>query len=158
MRAWIRSGIAAWLIGALFCLIGCGEDPGDRTTAVTEALMASNERLHFFRTQHPTLPIIKWAEADLNADGRPDLIVMYRIDPDHNGMRVILDFGGSYIETNEVLAPYSDQMIQLRDIDRKPPMEFIVQGARGVKMGFAVFRIEENRLVDLFGEGMEDCC
>ena len=49
-------------------------------------------------------------------------------------------------------------MIQLRDIDKKPPMEFIVQGAKGSKMGFAVFRIEENRLVDLFGEGMEDCC
>jgi len=83
---------------------------------------------------------------------------MYRVDPDHNGMRVILDFGGFYLETNEVPAPYSDQVIQFRDIDRKPPMEFIVQGARGVKMGFAVFRIEENRLVDLFGEGMRDCC
>jgi len=37
-------------------------------------------------------------------------------------------------------------------------MEFIVQGSKGNKTGFAVFRIENNQLVDLFGEGMEDCC
>lgn len=158
MRVGFSSIIAVSLIGVLVCLAGCGEEQRDRPDPLNEGLRACTERLQPFRTQHPTLEIVKWAEEDLNADGRKDLVVMYRIDPDHNMMRVILDFGGTYLETNEVPAPYTDQVIQFRDIDRKPPMEFIVQGTRGVKMGFAVFRIEENRLVDLFGEGMRDCC
>jgi hypothetical protein len=158
MRVRCSLGIAVSLIGVLASLAGCGEEQRDRSTPLNEGLNEVTERLQFFRTQHPTLEIIKWAEEDLNADGRKDLVVMYRVDPDQNRMRVILDLGGEYLETNEVPAPYSDQVVQFRDIDRKPPMEFIVQGVRGVKMGFAVFRIEENRLVDLFGEGMRDCC
>ena len=158
MRLRFDAKRAAPLVAVLLCLGGCGEGRGDRSEPLKAGLTESSERLEFFRTQHPTLELIKWVEEDLNADGRKDLVVMYRVDADHNGMRVILDLGGTYFETNEVPAPYSDQVIQFRDIDQKPPMEFIVQGARGVKMGFAVFRIEENRLVDLFGEGMRDCC
>lgn len=158
MRLRFGASTAAPLIVVLLCLAGCGEGQGGRPEPVKAGLMGASERLEFFRTQHPTLEVIKWAEEDLNADGRKDLVVLYRVDPEHNGMRVILDLGGTYLETNEVPAPYSDQVIQFRDIDQKPPMEFIVQGVRGVKMGFAVFRIEENRLVDLFGEGMRDCC
>jgi hypothetical protein len=148
----------AVLIWLCIALVGCGEKQEAPPAAGVEGSGAPNERLRHFKTRHPAQEIVKWAEEDLNADGRADLIVMYRVDPDHNMMRVILDLGGSYFETNEVPAPYSDQVIQFRDIDRKPPMEFIVQGARGAKMGFAVFRVEENRLVDLFGEGMRDCC
>ena len=75
-----------------------------------------------------------------------------------NMMRVILDLDEGFLATNEVPAPIEDQIIQFKDIDKKPPMEFIVQGSKGNKTGFAVFRIENNQLVDLFGEGMEDCC
>jgi hypothetical protein len=158
MRARWSRGIVASLILAVVGLAACGDERTDNPDTVNEGLMASNQRLQFFGMRHPAQEIIRWAEADLNDDGQLDLIVMYRADQDHNMMRVIMDFGGSCFETNEVPAPYSDQVIHFRDIDQKPPMEFIVQGARGGKMGFAVFRIEENRLVDLFGEGMRDCC
>ena len=73
-------------------------------------------------------------------------------------MCVVQDFRGQYRLTNEVPAPVSDQTIELKDIDEEPPMEFIVQGRKGAKVGFAIFRIEDGELVDLFGEGMEDCC
>jgi hypothetical protein len=157
MRRRGSTGMITILIGLCLALAGCGEN-ADQPSAGTDAVKRSNERLLFLETRHPEQEIVKWAEEDLNADGRNDLVVIYRVDPDHNRMRVILDLGGSYFETNEVPAPYSDQVIQFRDIDGKPPLEFIVQGARGAKMGFAVFRIENNRLVDLFGEGMRDCC
>lgn len=73
-------------------------------------------------------------------------------------MCVIINKGLDFIETNSVPAPVSDQMIQFRDIDRKPPLEFILQGRKGAKAGYAIFRIEQGVLTDLFGEGMEDCC
>ncbi|MCE5336149.1 MAG: hypothetical protein LLG06_16320 [Desulfobacteraceae bacterium] len=102
--------------------------------------------------------IIKWAVQDLNNDGREDLIMIYRISPEKNMMRVILDLEGGFSETNEVPAPHSNQVISFRDIDRKPPMEIVVQGTRGTKFGYAIFRVEGTELTDLFGEGMEGCC
>ena len=102
--------------------------------------------------------MIKYARADLNNDGRQDVVVIYRIAKDANRMRVILDLGDKYSDTNEVPAPLYDQSIVFRDIDKKPPLEFIVQGRKGAKIGYAIFRIENNQLIDIFGEGMEDCC
>ncbi len=144
----------------LLCLggWGCGENAKEQKSAVNTDSPVHSEALVFFKQQNPGREIIKWVEADLNHDGRIDCIVIYRISREKNMMRVILNLAGGYFDTNEVPAPVSDQVIQLRDIDRKPPMEFIVQGAKGIKMGYAVYRIEENRLVDLFGEGMDDCC
>jgi len=148
------------LCSAVVCLapLGCGKNGSGEGAARETEIASHSEMLRHFERQNPEKGIIKWAEADLNNDGRQDCIVMYRVDKDKNMMRVILDLESGYFDTNEVPAPHSDQVIQLRDIDRKPPMEFIVQGAKGARLGFAVFRIEGNRLTDLFGEGMEDCC
>lgn len=143
---------------ACLALIGCGEKGSEQGAPRKAEVSRQSEPLEHFKRQNPEREIIKWVEADLNDDGRQDCIVLYRLSEEKNMMRVILDLESGYFDTNEVPAPISDQVIQLRDIDRKPPLEFIVQGAKGAKMGFAVFRIEENRLVDLFGEGMEDCC
>ena len=60
--------------------------------------------------------------------------------------------------TNEVPAPVSNQVITFKDIDDKPPLEFIVQGMKGSNLGYAIYRVEGSILENLFGEGMEDCC
>ena len=112
----------------------------------------------YFINENRGKEVIKYARRDLNDDGREDLVVIYRVSADKNMMRVILDLSGKYAATNEVPAPYSNQLIQFKNIDNKPPMEFIVQGARGAKMGYAIFRIEGTVLKDIFGEGMRDCC
>jgi len=156
---WRRS----WKLVLCFIMVclapfGCGEKGNEEKAARKADALPHSEVFQHFKRQNPERDVIKWAGADLNNDGREDCIVLYRTSKDKNMMRVVLDLESGYFDTNEVPAPHSDQVIQLRDIDKKPPMEFIVQGAKGVKMGFAVFRIEENRLVDLFGEGMEDCC
>lgn len=143
---------------ACLTIIGCGEKGSEQRSSGKAEVFRQSEPLEHFKRQNPERDIIKWVEADLNDDGRRDCIILYRLSEDMNMMRVILDLESGYLDTNEVPAPISDQVIQLRDIDRKPPLEFIVQGTKGAKMGFAVFRIEDNRIVDLFGEGMEDCC
>ncbi len=114
--------------------------------------------MRFFAGNHPALLILKYAQADLDNDGMEDLIVIYQIAKDQNEMCVILHHGEGFVESNSVPAPVSDQLIQFKDIDNKPPLEFIVQGRKGSKVGYAIFRFEDGKLADLFGQGMEDCC
>lgn len=144
------------LVGALAG--GCGQEGKEEDKEHKGSIRESNELVQFFIRENPGKEVITFALNDLNDDGREDLVVIYRIGKEKNMMRVVLDLNGKYVETNEVPAPYSDQLITFRDIDRKPPMEFIVQGMKGAKTGFAVFRVEGGKLVDLFGEGMDGCC
>jgi hypothetical protein len=137
---------------------GCGEKNEEKQPAVEPVVCRQSPLLRCFESENPGREVIRCAMADLNNDGREDLIVMYRAGKDKNMMRVVLDMSGVCLSTNEVPAPYSNQTIRFRNIDNKPPMEFIVQGARGAKLGYAIFRVEGDRLIDLFGEGMEDCC
>ncbi len=153
-----RSPVIAFALILCLAAGGCGEKSQQGQQTGEAEIPEQNRLLRCFENKNPGKVIIKCALADLNSDGRDDLIVMYRVSKDKNMMRVILDGNGGCVSTNEVPAPYSNQAIRFRDIDNKPPMEFIVQGARGAKIGYAIFRVEGDRLIDLFGEGMEDCC
>ena len=146
------------LLGAALLLASCSEPREGDVPEKAIDRKVGGMLLQHFEQAYPGLEVIKIARSDLNDDGRDDLIVIYRVSGDKNMMRVILDLGEGFLATNEVPAPHSNQVIQFRDIDKKPPMEFIVQGTKGAKSGFAIFRVEGNQLVDLFGEGMADCC
>jgi hypothetical protein len=149
----------AWLlILSLLVLIACqdktptGQDGGNRTDIQASPLY------RYFTGFYPGKEVLVWARKDLDNDGRDDLILVYRVDKEKNAMRVILNAGGVYTITNDVPAPVCNQVITFKDIDEKPPMEFIILGMKGPKIGYAVYRIEKGKLVDLFGEGMEECC
>lgn len=140
---------------------GCS--PGKPATAgdqkdFTPAVLADNGLLQRFCTGHPGRPVLKYAQADLDNDGKEDLVVIYRLGGEKNQMCVLRHEGAKIVETNAVPAPVSDQMIQFRDIDEKPPLEFILQGRKGARVGYAIFRIDQGVLTDLFGEGMPECC
>jgi hypothetical protein len=146
----------------VLCAVTCctNEDrpsPGDQKN-YSPSVLQHNKILRFFFENHPGLTILKYAEADLDNDAQEDMIVIYRITKDRNEMCVVLHQGANFIESNSVPAPVSDQMIQFKNIDNKPPLEFILQGRKGSKVGYAIFRIEDGRVADLFGQGMEDCC
>ena len=112
----------------------------------------------YFIAAHPDNEVIKCAQADLNNDNTDDLVVIYRESREKNNMLVVLELKGGYQCTNEVPAPVSNQMITFKNIDDKPPLEFIVQGMKGANVGYAIYRVEGTGLEDLFGEGMKDCC
>ncbi len=154
----LRQRILVMLLGTALMIVSCSDRRENKASNQAIDRSLGGTLLQHFEQTYPGLELIKIARNDLNGDGRGDLIVMYRVSGEKNMMRVILDLGDGFLATNEVPAPMEDQIIQFRDIDKKPPLEFIVQGSKGNKTGFAVFRIEDNQLVDLFGEGMEDCC
>jgi hypothetical protein len=150
----------AWLlISLLFVLIACqdktptGQDGGRNQIGIQ-----TSPHYRHFTGLYPGKEALAWALKDLDNDGKDDLILVYRVDKDKNAMRVILNAGGTYTITNDVPAPVSNQVITFKEIDEKPPIEFIVQGMKGTKIGYAVYRIEKGKLVDLFGEGMDECC
>lgn len=153
-----RTSALAFVLALCLAAGGCGEESGREQEAAKDGICLQHRLLRCFESGNPGRTVIKCLPADLNGDGREDLIVIYRASKDKNMMRVVLDAGEDCVFTNEVPAPYSNQAIQLRDFDNKPPMEFIVQGTKGAKIGYAIFRVEGDRLIDLFGEGMDDCC
>ncbi|MDD4766067.1 MAG: Cys-Cys-COOH (seleno)protein SaoC [Desulfotomaculaceae bacterium] len=158
-----------WLAcGLLVCLVAGGMSAGCGKTAVNETKGSDKSEvsetgepspcLSYFISTHPDNEVIKSAGADLDGDNIEDLVLIYKESEDKNKMLVVLDKQGEYQCTNETPAPVSNQVITFKDIDDKPPLEFIVQGMKGANIGYGIYRVEGANLVDLFGEGMKDCC
>ncbi|HBG18067.1 MAG TPA: hypothetical protein DDY32_01955 [Desulfobulbaceae bacterium] len=151
-----------WLLGiGLFLVSACGSQEqaknGDERDFNPE-ILRDNKLMQAFVAAHPGKEVLKYAQADLSGDGRDDLVVIYRETKDRNRMCIIRTEGDHSIESNSVPAPVSDQTIRFKDIDNKAPLEFIAQGRKGAVVGYAIFRLEDGVLVDLFGEGFENCC
>ncbi|OPX99316.1 MAG: hypothetical protein A4E58_00358 [Syntrophorhabdus sp. PtaB.Bin006] len=146
------------LLAILLLLLACQDQPRNGLAEQNKSALVVSPLHQYFVRSYPDKPALVWAFHDVNNDGRDDLILIYRLDRERNAMRVILGTGGTYTITNDVPAPISSQTIAFKDIDDKPPMEFIVQGMKGTNMGYAVYRIENSKLVDLFSEGMAGCC
>lgn len=145
----------------LMTVFGCTEKDravyGDQKD-FSQSVLDENKLMRYFSDKQAGTVILKYAQSDLDNDGKEDVIIIYRVAREKNEMCVIRHGDSGFIQTNSVPAPVADQMIQFRNIDEKPPLEFILQGRKGANVGYAIFRIEEGNLVDLFGEGMENCC
>lgn len=114
-----------------------------------------NPLLKIFQSKYSN-KVILMKEGDITDDGIVDLIVIYDVSKSEKGMVIVI--GGSNDLTNSVKAPIERQNIKFKNIDEKEEMEFIVSGYKGSKLGYAIYRIENNRIIDLFGEGMDQCC
>lgn len=123
----------------------------------SEAVIIEQNLIDFFNSSH-TEEIILAAQADLNMDGKEDAVIIYKETESSNKMRAVITHGSGYYLTEPVPAPMENQEIKFKDIDEKDEMEFIVSGEKNGNVGFAIFRIEGLKAVDLFGEGMESCC
>lgn len=112
-------------------------------------------------TPTPDVRIMTAAEADLNADGFVDMVLIHSSREEHEKMTLVVllqQSNSSFIATNFLPAPVENQRISFKNIDEKPPLEFIVMGSKGIRSGIAVYRIVNGQLVDLFNNGMDDCC
>jgi hypothetical protein len=137
---------------------GCRAGSNKPSPAASGETAGGGPLLAYFMASHPGKEVVIFNRADLNDDNTEDLVVIFRESKETNSMLAVLDLSGSYQYTNQVPAPVSNQVIQFKDIDQKPPLEFIVQGMKGANVGYAIYRVEGTKLEDLFGEGMKDCC
>ena len=99
-----------------------------------------------------TLPTIK----------KKDLLIIYKENSEEEGkitrlvIAVAQENGCTY--TEPIPAPIDNQGIQFKNIDEENEMEFIVSGEKNGAAGYAIYRMIDGAPVDLFGDGMEDCC
>ncbi|MGE5396237.1 MAG: Cys-Cys-COOH (seleno)protein SaoC [Chitinophagales bacterium] len=117
-----------------------------------------NPAVQYWQEYNKGHELIKMAEGDLNADGREDTVVIYKIGKEKCRMQAILNLPSGYRMTGKVPAPVSNQTLEFKNIDDKPPTEILVSGVKGSYPGYAIFRLEKGELVNLFGENMDKCC
>ena len=116
-----------------------------------------NDELYLkFITDFPSVKPIVCEKADVTNDSVEDLIIIYK-DAEKIFMRVLIN-GESIVYTDEVPAPAENQSIELRNIDDKDELEFIIRGSKRGNVGYAIYRIIDNQDIDLLGDGMDECC
>lgn len=145
----------ALFILMLLCLTGC---QAWKTPATPPGrMLQETAALEYWRGYNQYSSVI-WIEADLDNDSRPDTVLIYREGEDKCMMCAVLNTAQGYVVTESTRAPLENQILQSRDIDERPPVEIMVSGSKNSKFGYAIFRLENNQLIDLFAENMNECC
>lgn len=139
----------------LFCLSGC-------SPAKMPELNPSNAgkitpALAYWQSENSYAPIT-WIETDLDNDSLLDTVLIYRKAEDECMLCAILNTHDGFVISQSTRAPLENQIIRSKDIDSKPPVEVMVSGSKNGKFGYGIFRLDNNQLIDLFAEGMNDCC
>lgn len=139
-----------------------------------ENVPEDNKILQEFQKLYPDAKVLVACEEDLTNDGLDDLVVIFNlpehgehehgpgvelIDGGHIRLAVMMDSGDgeNYVCSDPIPAPVENQRIKFQNIDQKDEIEFILQGQKGSKVGYGVFRVMDGKPVNLFGEGMEEC-
>ena len=112
-----------------------------------------------FEAHFPKAEVILACVEDGTDDGNKDLVVIYKEEGLTRTVTVIDSGDGvDYTFTAPIPGPIENQKIQFKNIDKEGEIEIIVTGEKNGAVGYAIYRIIDEEMVDLFGEGMEDCC
>ena len=116
-----------------------------------------NELRMIFEKKYPERNIILACEEDITGDGKKDLVVISSFE---NFIETIalIDNNSDYIFTEPIPAPRENQMIKFFNMDKDNITEVLIIGEKKGQVGYAIYRYEDEKLIDIFGEGMEDCC
>ena len=125
------------------------------------SVASDHPALQYFETAQPGRDIFLACEEDLTDDGLKDLVVVYH-NPEEgrlNWMVALINQGDStYAITHPTRAPIENQAIRFFNMDKAGEMEFVLTGEKDGEVGYAIYRIIDGELINLFGEDMEDCC
>lgn len=137
-----------------------------------ENVSDDNKILMKFKELYPDAKILVACEEDLTNDGRKDLVLVVNnphedehsantqlIDGGYIRLCVMVDSGdGENYECSELVpAPIENQRIKFQNIDEQEEIEFILQGQKGSKIGYGIFRVMNGEPISLFDQGMEEC-
>ena len=134
----------------------------------------SNQILGKFKEQFPEASVVLACEEDVTDDGCKDLIVIYT-EKELTRTVAVIDSGDgvNYNFTTPIPGPIENQKIQFKNIlfieglkdyvviqtpDQRIITKIIITGEKKGAVGYAIYRMIDGEMVDLFGEGMEDCC
>lgn len=134
--------------------IGAGKD-------YAQSVEDTHPALQYFHAQNPGRDIFLACEEDLTDDGLKELVVIY-----HNPEEAVINWmvalisreDGGYDITEPTRAPIENQAIRFFNMDKEGELEFVLTGEKDGEIGYAIYRIIDGELINLFGEAMEDCC
>lgn len=108
---------------------------------------------------HPEQEILLACVGDLTEDGVDELVVIYRADASGACETVVLvNENGEYYETEPTPAPQEHQKMRFFNMDKQGALELLITGDKNGEVGYAIYSIIDRQFINLFGEGMEDCC
>lgn len=137
-----------------------------------ENVAEDNKILIAFKELYPKATILVACEEDLTNDGCKDLVVVYNnpdpdefssytqlIDGGYIRLAVMIDSGDgeNYVCSTPTPAPVENQRIKFQNIDSQEEIEFILQGQKGSKVGYGIFRVMDGEPISLFDQGFEEC-
>ncbi len=130
-----------------------------RETSYAETVPEDDSILQVFKSSYPTAKVLLACREDVTDDGLDDLVVICKME-EGNRTIVVTDKGDStnYNFSDPIPAPVENQKIQFKNIDKEGEIEIIITGEKKGAVGYAIYRMIDGQPVDLFGEGMEDCC
>lgn len=149
-----------------------GEGRVGRDLLYAENVSEDNPILQAFKEAFPNVKVLLACEEDLTNDGCKDLVVIYNttekdehtaystlVDGGYIRLVVAIDSGDgeNYSFTDPIPAPIENQKIQFQNIDKTDEIEFVLQGQKGSKVGYGIYRVMNGAPVNLFGEGLEEC-
>jgi hypothetical protein len=156
------------IIISLSCLLfataafACGRSAstvsGTGQTTPTSGLPGSPVAIAFWQNQFPDDKVILAVSGDINADNRPDTIIVYQLPGGNCQFQAVLDLASGYSLTGTLPAPLENQKVSFIDFDSKPPTEIFVSGENGNNVGMGIFRLENNEFVNVFGDDYDACC
>lgn len=152
--------VALFLIRQRIYAVEAKQQEQDRKN-YAQSVADDHEALLYFEKEMPGREIFLACEEDLTDDGLKDLVVVYH-NPEEgviNWMVALVNQGdGTYEITPPTRAPIENQAIRFFNMDKAGEMEFVLTGEKDGEVGYAIYRIIDGELINLFGEDMEDCC
>ena len=119
---------------------------------------ANNPLLQEFKSRYPDREVLLACSEDITRDDKKDLVVISQLKDEINVIALYSCEETELCETEPIPAPRENQHIRFFNMDKVGEIEVLITGEKAGQVGYAIYRVMDGSLVNLFGEGMEDCC
>lgn len=136
------------------------EDAAAEEDGVPYAEMVKDDHplLKEFCKRYPEHTVLLACAEDITNDGIQDLVVISQLKNEITTIAIYTDAAGNLAETPSIPAPRENQHIRFFNMDKLSEIETLITGEKNGQVGYAIYRIMDGEMINLFGEGMEDCC
>lgn len=136
------------------------DEEAEAKSGIDYAVMVEDDHplLVEFCGRYPQRDVLLACSEDITNDGVEDIIVISQLDDEITAVALYTDAAGELAETPPIPAPKENQHIRFFNMDKVGEIETLITGEKNGQVGYAIYRIMDGQLINLFGEGMEDCC
>lgn len=136
------------------------DEEAEASSGVDFAVMVDEKHplLVEFHSRYPERTVLLACAEDITNDEIQDIVVISQFDDEISTIVLYSDETGALAETPAIPAPRENQHIRFFNMDKVAEIETLITGEKNGQVGYAIYRIMDGEMINLFGEGMEDCC